>query len=109
MLRQVIWLIPVLSVTVSLPSQALPTPSQINEAAERICQIPQESSEMTRNIYYQEVAKWVNTGQITMNDMEDEEIRENITTQVIKEINNICPDLSTKINNEIWNVVSTPD
>ena len=109
MLRQFIWLIPVMSVTFSVPSQALPTAGQINETVQRICQIPQASSEMTRNIYYQELAKWVNSGNITVNDMEDEAIRETITTKVIKEINNTCPDRSTHINNQIWNVVITPN
>ncbi|MDJ0509777.1 MAG: hypothetical protein QNJ64_11055 [Crocosphaera sp.] len=107
MLRQFIWLLPLMAVTIPLPSQALPTADQINETAQRICQIPEASSEMTRNIYYQEVAKWVNTGNISIDDMEDETIRETITTQVIKEINNTCPDISTHINNQIWNVVMT--
>jgi hypothetical protein len=106
MLRQVIILTSFISLVSSLPSQAVPTSSQINETAQRLCEIPGESSSMTRNIYYQEVKKWVDDGSLTVSDIEDEEIRENLNRELIKEIHKTCPLQAKAINNKIWNIIT---
>ena len=88
-----------------ISAKALPTSAQIDHAAQIICQVPQESASITRNIYYQELGKWVSEGNITTNEMQDEDTREMITRQLIKQINQTCPERSTELNNQIWSVV----
>ena len=67
-----------------ISAQALPTPAQVDHTAERICQVPQESASITRNIYYQELGKSVSNGNITANQIQDEDTREIIIGLWIK-------------------------
>ena len=104
MLRRFIWLMPLTLGLFALPTQALPTSSQITTLAQRICELPRQSSEKE---YEEAVAQglggWLHQGSLTFDDLNNKDTMEIITNKLVGQMTETCPLRVMEINNELSN------
>ncbi len=104
MLRRLIWLIPLTIVVSPVEVQAFPTSPQINQLAQRICQLPIQSPEAFQEAMLQEMVAemggWMNQGNLSLEEMQDQDVLAEIGLQVGLEMYEICPSRITKIGDQ---------
>jgi hypothetical protein len=104
MLRRLIWIMPLTLGMFPLSVQALPTPTQINGLAQKICQLPNQSSQSD---YQQAIAQgmggWMYQGNLTFQELNNPQTMANITNQLVGKIQKICPLRVMEMNNELSN------
>ncbi|MGK7957288.1 MAG: glutamyl-tRNA amidotransferase [Crocosphaera sp.] len=104
MLRRFIWLIPLAMGIYPVGVQAFPTSPQINQLAQRICQLPTQSPEAFQDAMLKEMVAemggWMNQGSLSLEEMRDKDVLTEIGIQVGLEMYEICPNRITEIGNQ---------
>ena len=107
MLRRFIWLMPFAIGLFPTPVNALPTSPQIDQLAQKICQIPNQSPEAFQEAMLQkmmqEMASWMDTGNLTIQEMQDEDTLFQIGNEVGLQMYEICPSRAIEINEQFDN------
>ncbi len=104
MLRRFIWLMPLAMGIYPVGVQAFPTSPQINQLAQRICQLPNQSTETFKQTMVAEMAKemggWLNQGSLTMEEINSEATMVRVGTDVAYKMSEICPNRIMQIGNQ---------
>ena len=105
MFRRFIWLMPLAIALFPGSVNAYPTSPQINQLAQRICQLPSQSPEQFQQTMIGEMAKemggWLNQGNLTMAEMKDEATMARVGTEVAYKMSEICPSRIIEIGNQL--------
>ncbi|MBF2021588.1 MAG: hypothetical protein IGR93_16190 [Hydrococcus sp. C42_A2020_068] len=67
-----IWLVPLLLGVLPLPVKAFPSDDEIAVLAERFCQLESASPQDYEEVFVEEFNKWINSGSVTLEEVEDE-------------------------------------
>ena len=99
MLLKYILGISVILIVFPLPVRAFPSDSQIEEAAQRICNTPRDSSESLESIFLRSRGKWVYDKILTVEDIRNEEKQTNLYNLVVQKAYDNCPLRTYEISN----------
>ncbi len=104
MLRRLLWLMPLALAVCPVEVQAFPSSPQINQLAQRICQLPIQSPEAFQEAMLREMVAemggWMNQGNLSLEEMQDQDVVAEIGRQVGLEMYEICPNRITEIGNQ---------
>lgn len=107
MLRRLLWLVPLTIGLFPVAVHAFPTSPQINKLAQRICQLPSQSPEAFQEAMVkemlQEMGGWMNQGNLTLEEMQDQNTLRQIGNSVALEMYEICPNRVIELGNQYSN------
>ncbi|MDJ0730351.1 MAG: glutamyl-tRNA amidotransferase [Crocosphaera sp.] len=107
MLRRFIWLMPLAIGLFPASVKALPTSPQINQLAQKICQLPSQSPEAFQESMLKEMVAemggWMNQGNLSLEEMQDQDTLFQIGNEVGLKMAEICPSRMKEIGNQFSN------
>ena len=107
MLRRFIWLMPLAIGLFPASVNALPTSPQINQLAQRICQLPSQSPEEFKESMVQEMmremATWMEQGNLSIQEMQDQQVVFQIGKEIGLKMSEICPSRMMEMNEQFSN------
>jgi hypothetical protein len=86
-------------VLLPLPSQAFPTDYQINQAAQRICNTPRNSSESLESIFLRARGKWLYDQTLSLEELNNQDTQKHLYNLVVYQAFENCPVRAYEISN----------
>ncbi|MDJ0660027.1 MAG: glutamyl-tRNA amidotransferase [Crocosphaera sp.] len=107
MLRPFVGLLSLTVALIPISVQAFPTSPQINKLAQRICQLPSQSPETFQDSMMKETMRemqgWINQGNLSLEEIQDQDTLAEIGVQIGLEMYQICPNRITELGNQLSN------